>query len=276
MTDADDLHDLAAAYALDALDPDDQHAFERHLDECSSCQAEVATHWDTIARLELADPVAPPTSLRDGVLATIASTPQEAALEDERSGSAADGEGVTWTEPTTGGPLPDGAEVIDLDSRRRRRLVAIGLAAAAVVVIAGAIGVGLGAGQFGSDGDTDVAASPLDEVIAAPDAVTVDLAPTPEAGTGAGTVEVVYSAEQGRVAIVGDEVAGVAADRAYALWFVLDDAVAPAGLFTPDDDGTVRAVIDVDDLAPAGWGITVEPDTGSPQPTSDILYLGEI
>jgi anti-sigma-K factor RskA len=38
-----ELHDLAAAYALNALDPEDRWTYERHLDTCERCRREVAS-----------------------------------------------------------------------------------------------------------------------------------------------------------------------------------------------------------------------------------------
>jgi anti-sigma-K factor RskA len=38
-----ELHDLAAAYALNALDPEDRWTYERHLDTCERCREEVAS-----------------------------------------------------------------------------------------------------------------------------------------------------------------------------------------------------------------------------------------
>jgi anti-sigma-K factor RskA len=38
-----ELHDLAAAYALNALDPEDRWTYERHLDTCERCRKEVAS-----------------------------------------------------------------------------------------------------------------------------------------------------------------------------------------------------------------------------------------
>jgi hypothetical protein len=51
--------------------------------------------------------------------------------------------------------------------------------------------------------------------------------------------------------------------------------VASAGLFNTQS-GAVSAVLSVDDLDAAGWGITIEPAAGSEQPTGDILFLGEL
>jgi hypothetical protein len=43
-------------------------------------------------------------------------------------------------------------------------------------------------------------------------------------------------------------------------------------LFVPDD-GDVRQVLSVDDVQTQGFGITIEPEGGSDQPTGDILFL---
>lgn len=46
-----ELHDLAAAYALNALDPEDRWTYERHLDTCERCREEVARLRDGAAEL---------------------------------------------------------------------------------------------------------------------------------------------------------------------------------------------------------------------------------
>ena len=40
---ADTLHDLTAAYALDALDPEDAREYEAHLARCERCRGELAS-----------------------------------------------------------------------------------------------------------------------------------------------------------------------------------------------------------------------------------------
>jgi anti-sigma-K factor RskA len=71
-----DIHTLAGAYALDALTDDEQRLFERHLAMSGSCSLEVAEFRRTAALLGAAQDTAPPSSLRDGVLAAIEVTPQ--------------------------------------------------------------------------------------------------------------------------------------------------------------------------------------------------------
>ena len=100
-----DIHELSAAYALDALEADERHAFEEHLGECDRCRADVAEFWGTAALLAYGAPAsAPPTGLRERV------------VEQVRAERA-----------------------VVVPFRRRRRLVlgaASGLAAAAAVALA--------------------------------------------------------------------------------------------------------------------------------------------
>jgi anti-sigma-K factor RskA len=57
-----EIHDLAAAYAVDALDPEDRWTYERHLDDCEPCRSTVATLREAAAELAYAadGPAAPP------------------------------------------------------------------------------------------------------------------------------------------------------------------------------------------------------------------------
>jgi anti-sigma-K factor RskA len=64
-----ELHDLAAAYALNALDPEDRWTYERHLDGCERCRDEVARLRETASELAyVAEGPAPPPQLRDRIL----------------------------------------------------------------------------------------------------------------------------------------------------------------------------------------------------------------
>src|SRR3954451_1919550 len=71
-----DVHHLAAAYALDALDRHEREAFEAHYDKCDVCRSDVMEFRETMAHVagSLASP--PPPSLKDRVMADIAVTRQ--------------------------------------------------------------------------------------------------------------------------------------------------------------------------------------------------------
>jgi hypothetical protein len=66
---ADDLHELSALYALDALDGDDRVRFEEHLDDCERCRAELNGLRGAAGALAfaVAGP-APPAELRARIL----------------------------------------------------------------------------------------------------------------------------------------------------------------------------------------------------------------
>ena len=64
-----ELHDLAAAYALNALDPEDRWTYERHLDTCDRCRDDVAALRESAARLAYAAPASQPRpELRERIL----------------------------------------------------------------------------------------------------------------------------------------------------------------------------------------------------------------
>lgn len=102
--------ELAAGYALDALEPADRAAFLAHLATCAQCQDALDQHALVAAQLgSLAGGEATPppwSAIRAGIVDAEQST------------------------PTT---------VVDLDRRRRRGAVFLSAAAAAVVVVAGVV-----------------------------------------------------------------------------------------------------------------------------------------
>jgi anti-sigma-K factor RskA len=64
-----DAHELTAAYALDALDPEEAEAYERHLGQCEECREQLAELKETTASLAFgAVAPAPPARLRASIL----------------------------------------------------------------------------------------------------------------------------------------------------------------------------------------------------------------
>jgi anti-sigma-K factor RskA len=65
-----EIHDLTAAYALDALDQQEAEAYEVHLATCERCRGELARFAPTTAALAYASgQKLPPPELRDRILA---------------------------------------------------------------------------------------------------------------------------------------------------------------------------------------------------------------
>lgn len=66
------MHELAAGYAVDALGPDEERAFEEHLARCPRCREEVAALTAAAAQLAYASPPAdPPAALRERIMTAV-------------------------------------------------------------------------------------------------------------------------------------------------------------------------------------------------------------
>lgn len=64
-----DLHELTAAYALDALDAHETREYEAHLSQCERCRDELSTLSESATALAWAvDSPIPPAALRDRIL----------------------------------------------------------------------------------------------------------------------------------------------------------------------------------------------------------------
>lgn len=126
-------HDLVAAYALDALDPEAEREFERHLADCEDCRGELERLRDVAAALAAGtEGREPPPELRGRVIERV-----------RREREAAAGAGVP--------PRP---------SRFRRPLVAaLGGAAALIAATAAALAVWVATGPD-DDGVVSVLGDP--------------------------------------------------------------------------------------------------------------------
>ena len=65
----DAIHELTGAYALDALDGDEERAYEEHLARCPACQEELAQLRETVSLLAyVPEGPAPPPALGERIL----------------------------------------------------------------------------------------------------------------------------------------------------------------------------------------------------------------
>jgi hypothetical protein len=236
-----DIHQLAAAYALDAVDERERADFEAHYPTCPVCRPEVAGFRETLSQVAAAVAVAPRASLKADVMAEISTTRQLSPL------------------------LPD--SVIDLASHRRRRqrmLRTLSVAAALIVIATGAFVVG----RHSSGGDDYAAAAA--QLFAKPDTRTTTLT-----GTGTGSFKVAWSASSSEAVVIGDGLADPGPGKAYELWLI--DASGPHAVQLLDkaEGQRVRRVITVNG-SPAQWAVTVESEGGVDAPTSDPIFSGAV
>ena len=237
----DDLHVLTGSYVLDAISDGEREEFERHLQACLSCDAEVRGLRETAARLALARTVAPPARMEQRVLAATYQTRQ--------------------LPPLAAGHLqaPRPASWPRLSSARGRaawpRRVAVAAAAASV-----AAAVSLGVAQLSTQHQLDTvraSGAEIARVVTAPDAHVA----TARTGAG-GSVTVVTSAALRESVVSATGMAALPHGRVYQVWVMSPAGARSAGLLT----GTqllASAVTPGDRI-----GITVEPAGGTTRPTT--------
>jgi anti-sigma-K factor RskA len=78
-----------------------------------------------------------------------------------------------------------------------------------------------------------------------------------------------------RAVLVVENMPPVPEDKTYQIWVIEDDAPQPSGLFEPSEE-SVAAVVKY----PLGGGdviaVTVEPEGGSPEPTTDPMLAAKL
>ena len=245
------IHDLAAGFAVDALDPDDLDAFTRHLPECPDCEAEVASLRETAARLGASGalsgvgaPGAAPTALRERTLLAAADAPQAPA-------------------PDTAAPRAAATSA----ARARRRLPVAWIGTAAAAVLAAALGIGVG-GYLASDPNGPALAEHEQamRIIAAGDAHSM-VVPL-------GRSSLIMSEEYSGAVLMGDTVPMPAHGTEYQVWMVHADGTMDAGpMFMPDAEGAFMVVMDGDMSQVSEFMVTTEPPGGSDAPTGPAVAV---
>jgi anti-sigma-K factor RskA len=95
------------------------------------------------------------------------------------------------------------------------------------------------------------------------------------AGTEQGARAELVTLEGDRAVLVVENMPPVPEGKTYQIWVIEDDVPQPSGLFKPKQD-SVAAVVE----HPLGGGdviaVTVEPEGGSPKPTSDPMLAAEV
>jgi anti-sigma-K factor RskA len=249
-----EYEELAAGYVLGALEPDDEHVFQRHLDGCTSCGANVRELEAVVGELAYAvPPVDPPDTLWAGIRREIGpeAAPPEPAAAPGRTDRA-------------GG--------------RRLRLLP-GLAAAAailLVVVLSLWNLNL-RNENATYRDRLAALERATQLANDPDAslVAMDDAAAP-AGARA---TVIASTRQDRGVLLVENLPPLQRDRVYELWGAPDgnfDLAEKALVFVPlRRPGTQTLQFEVPIQPGTVFAITDEPGPdGSEKPSTDPILVG--
>lgn len=262
-----DLHPVTGAYVVDALDRSELADFEAHLVSCADCREEVDSFAPAVLALSATTLEAPPSALRESVLAGItrvrplppmvaeATAPAQAPASPEASPAAA---------PLQPPPLVAAAPPLPARASLARRLRGPLAAAAAVAVIVGGVAVW----QRGSERQNQQQiVTAEDRVLQAPDAARERLT-----FPGGAAATLVRSVSLKQAVLITEAMPPAPEGKVYQVWFdVPGQGMVRAALMPPKSDQVV--ILDGDAAQATGAGITVEPVGGSAEPTSDPIAL---
>ncbi len=235
-----DVHTLTGAYVLDALSEMERRAFEDHMSGCAACSQEVAELRETTARLGLATAMNPPPQLWNRVRTA---TTQVRQLP------------------------PASADRVVIQPRKWATRVSVFAAAASLLVAAG---IGVAWVTTNSQLQDKVTASQaeldkLQAVLSAPDARIG----TTAVGSG-GNATVAISMDRNQMVVLVRGLPPLPANKVYQAWFVSGKGVASAGLLGVSDGSMTSNDVSAAQGA-EGLAFTLEPSTGSKEPTLPIL-----
>lgn len=285
MTEAGRWADMAAAFALDALDPDERDAFEVQLQHDPELRRLVDQYRETLGVVGagLASDSAP-ASLRGRIL--------ERA---QGEGAAAPATGTVPVEGTAR-PAPDATS----DARRlerRTRGPSAGLRLAVAAGIVGLLALGATALVFGNRanelgvrvsaleselaavraelGAAEVDLARLDSISSAFVGSDIEFATLASPGTDP-RLNLVRNRDEGLLLVAAVNLPPAPADRVYQLWGINEgENPVSLGLFNSDPGGSVlRTLALPGDQAFAVSAVTEEPASGSPQPTTEPFLVG--
>jgi anti-sigma-K factor RskA len=245
--------ELAAGYALSALEPEEQARFEAHVATCARCRQHVAEGEQTAAELaRLAGPVEPPAELWQRIRAQLPTAPVAVPVESPEK-------------PAPPAPVP-----LPAQSNRARWWQSPRVLAAAAVLAAVVVGVGAwqGTARLGGGGTTRAQAL-VSGCRHDPTCRVVDL-------DQQHVRRAVLLVRARRAELVPTGLSDLPADRSYVLW-QLPSSGAPQGVAVfraGADQQPVPATLPLPLEQTTAFAISQEPGHTIPAKPSHVVAVG--
>jgi anti-sigma factor RsiW len=239
----DDIAEAIAAYALDALPPEDEARIVAYIAAHPEADALLEEYRSIVGLIPYAAaPSAPPPYVRDGVLRSIRG-------EQTRRRRL---------------PLP----------RVRYRFVPVFAACALLLLLVW--NIGLQVRPVSAPAPPPNPNAPISDILSAQGLMTFAMDPQPDAPSASGRVYLTPDLSQAAMAVW--KLPPLSADRTYQLWFRLDDQTRVSiTTFSVDEKGAAVIRLDVPQMSHpyVQCGITLEPRGGSPQPTGPRILASQ-
>lgn len=248
--------DLAAAYVLGALEPEEARAFEERLAHSPALQRQVQELREVSTLLSLGSP-SPPRSDDDLKKRLMASIRRDASTAPAASPGRRLPAWATWAGWVAA------AAAVTWVVVQQRQLSDVDQQLAAVHQRADSI-----AGELADRQAT------LDDILG-PETSLIRLTATGETPPG---IQMFWNPSANRVVLHASNLPPAPDGRAYQLWFLGSGAPIPGGMFDTQADGS--AVITLEGPSGnesfGGAAVTLEPEGGSTTPTPPIIMAGEL
>ena len=255
-----DLHTLAGAYALDALDSASEVTrFNRHLTRCQSCASEVRGFHEVATAMAFAATTEPPPEMRDQVLAAVART-RQLAPEIRTHARPRRTRGTAPWLPWLSGAVATAAIAVAVffgfsqahtqDQLNAARAQSHALAAEQARVEA----------ELTQAREHDQA---LAQVLGAPHVTLLS-----HSTSKGGVAVVVLDAATRKLVVATSGLPALPAGKVYQLWLIGPVKIVSAGLLPAAQAGVTTPVVATGIVKGDKLGLTVEPAGGSKQPTT--------
>lgn len=257
------VFDLLAGYAIGSLDEEELLQVARHLPHCAICRSELATYWDAADQIALSMPLrTPPTDLREKILRRVEQPPAASAAPRVASAHAA------AASPTSQQPdVRQGRGLLDTLRGLFARPVGLALGALAVLLI---VGLGISNLVLWREVNNLQTRVPRGNV----NIVHMQGEPTAPQATG---YLMVFKEEKYGTLVV-ENAPELEQGKQYQLWLIRDGKRTSGGVFSVSKQGygvlEVWADHPLDSFS--SFGITVEPEGGSPGPTGKKVLGGKL
>ena len=270
----DDLRELVASYALDALPETERAAIAAHLDVCPECTGELASFRAVLSELAYTAPERrAPEALRARVLAAIDREAQLPAGAPINAPSQRRGTNPWWLAAAAvlaailvGGYARLLQTHIGFLDRELREARAQAESARRQLIDAQA--------QLTGAKQQLQRVSLTTQILAAPDVIKVDLKGQPAAPAAIGRA--FWSPTRGTI-LTANALPPLPPSQVYQLWMVTPAGPLSAGLLSLDPQGGGLVVDNTTTPErPAAFAVTIEPAGGVPAPTGARVLIGAL
>jgi anti-sigma-K factor RskA len=294
-------HEELTLYALQLLTPDEAAVITEHLRRCAECRAEVAAAQGDLAAYALSAEVqSPAAAAKQRLMKQIARerkvipmAPPVAVASVRRGEAAAESSGGTHAEVHRGSGRARDTDS-DLDSEDEKEPASVGAKLLPWLGWAVAAGVSVAALNLYHEGEQMRSAMLADKVqidslaveaargqalvdtLTDKGAMRVTLTQSTERAKPQGRAT--YLPEKGSLVFLANNLEPLAPYKTYELWLIPADGrdPIPAGTFQPDTQGNASVLMPSlpKGVAAKAFGVTIEDEGGSKQPTMPIVLAG--